>query len=107
MPEPQATFLIAVTDLRWLAHVTPGMEWHSTGYDHDVKIVIDPTWRTSTVTQIAQGIDDTHDFSVMPILGDALQEAGCDNYDILNHCRDEKQVHVRGCWVVDLVLGKS
>ena len=29
-----------------------------------------------------------------------------DNDDILTHCRDEKQVHVRGCWVLDLVLGK-
>jgi hypothetical protein len=43
----------------------------------------------------------------MPILADALQDAGCDNEDILNHCRDPKQVHVRGCWVVDLVLGKA
>jgi hypothetical protein len=43
----------------------------------------------------------------MPILADALQDAGCDNEDILNHCRDANVTHVRGCWVVDLVLGKS
>jgi hypothetical protein len=43
----------------------------------------------------------------MPILADALQDAGCDNMDVLTHCRDAAQVHVRGCWVVDLVLGKS
>jgi hypothetical protein len=43
----------------------------------------------------------------MPILADALQDAGCDNADILNHCRDANGVHVRGCWVVDLVLGKE
>ena len=42
----------------------------------------------------------------MPILADALQDAGCDNDDILNHCRDDGP-HVRGCWVVDLVLGKA
>ncbi len=42
----------------------------------------------------------------MPILADALQDAGCDNDTVLNHCRDDKQVHVRGCWVVDLLLGK-
>ncbi|WP_255359505.1 hypothetical protein [Gemmata sp. SH-PL17] len=42
----------------------------------------------------------------MPILGDALQDAGCDSADVLNHCR-EPAVHVRGCWVVDLVLGKE
>ena len=41
------------------------------------------------------------------ILADALQDAGCDNDDMLNHCRDEKQVHARGCWVVDLLLGKE
>ena len=43
----------------------------------------------------------------MPILADALQDAGCDNDHILSHCRDANQIHVRGCWVVDLVLGKG
>jgi hypothetical protein len=43
----------------------------------------------------------------MPILADALQDAGCDHDDILNHCRDANAMHVRGCWVVDLVLGKK
>jgi hypothetical protein len=42
----------------------------------------------------------------MPILADALQDAGCGNDDILNHCRDARHVHLRGCWVLDLVLGK-
>jgi hypothetical protein len=42
----------------------------------------------------------------MPILADALEDAGCDNADILSHCR-QPGAHVRGCWVVDLVLGKS
>ena len=41
----------------------------------------------------------------MPILADALEEAGCDNADMLARGR-EPGVHVRGCWVVDLVLGK-
>ena len=41
----------------------------------------------------------------MPILGDALEEAGCGNEDVLKHCRSDKP-HVRGCWVVDFVLGK-
>jgi hypothetical protein len=39
----------------------------------------------------------------MPILADALQDAGCEDDAVLNHCRDTNQVHVRGCWVVDLV----
>ncbi len=70
-------------------------------------VAFDPAWRTSTAVAIAQGMYDSRDFNAMPILADALQDSGCDNDDILNHCRDEKQVHVRGCWVVDLVLGKA
>ena len=48
----------------------------------------------------------SRDFSPMPILADALQDAGCDSADILDHCRGSGP-HVRGCWVVDLVLGKA
>jgi len=66
-----------------------------------------PEWQTDTALSLARQMYESRDFSAMPILADALQDAGCDNDDILNHCRDEKQVHVRGCWVVDLVLGKS
>ena len=65
-----------------------------------------PIWRTSTVIAIARHIYDSREFSPMPILGDALEDAGCDNEDILNHCRGDGP-HVRGCWVVDLVLGKE
>lgn len=64
-------------------------------------------WRTTTALSLAQQMYESRDFSAMPILADALQDAGCDNTDILNHCRDANQVHVRGCWVVDVVLGKS
>jgi len=70
-------------------------------------IVLDPHWLTPTVLALANQMYESRDVTMMPILADALQDAGCDNDDILNHCRDEKQVHVRGCWVVDLVLGKS
>jgi hypothetical protein len=66
-----------------------------------------PSWRTSTAVAIAKGMYESRDFRAMPILADALQDAGCDNDDVLNHCRDAKQVHVRGCWVVDLVLCKG
>ncbi len=70
-------------------------------------VSVDPSWLTSTVRALAEHFYDTRDFTAMPILADALQDAGCDNADILSHCRDEKQVHVRGCWIVDLVLGRK
>jgi|SRR5579883_985621 len=71
------------------------------------KVKLPPSWRTDTAMSLARTMYESRDFSAMPILADALQEAGCDNDDILAHCRDPKQVHVRGCWVVDLILGKS
>jgi hypothetical protein len=69
-------------------------------------VSFDPSWRTSTVVSIAQGMYESRDFSPMPLLADALQDTGCQNEDILNHCRGDGP-HVRGCWVVDLMLGKS
>ena len=66
-----------------------------------------PDWRTDTAVSLARQMYDSRDFGAMPILADALQDAGCDNDDVLNHCRDANQTHVRGCWVVDLVLGKT
>jgi hypothetical protein len=65
-----------------------------------------PSWRTDTAVALARQMYEGRDFSLMPILADALQDAGCDDEEMLRHCRDASQVHVRGCWVVDLVLGK-
>ncbi|MBA4192082.1 MAG: hypothetical protein C0467_29235 [Planctomycetaceae bacterium] len=70
-------------------------------------ISVAPSWLTSTVVALAEGIYQEKAFDRMPILADALQDAGCDSADILNHCRDMNGVHVRGCWVVDAVLGKE
>ena len=70
-------------------------------------VTFDPVWRTDTVVALARGMYESRDFSTMPILADALQDAGCDSEDVLTHCRDANQVHVRGCWVVDCVLGKK
>ncbi len=69
-------------------------------------ITLNPSWLTSTVVALAQGIYNDRAFDRMPILADALQDAGCDNEQILNHCR-EPGVHVRGCFVVDLLLDKK
>ena len=70
-------------------------------------VAFNPAWHTSDVLLLAQGIYDDRAFDRMPILADALQDAGCDNEDVLNHCREVNATHVRGCWVVDLVLGKQ
>lgn len=68
-------------------------------------VVPHPEWFTSTVMALARGIYDDGAFDRMPILADALQDAGCDSDDVLNHCRGNGP-HARGCWVLDLVLGK-
>ncbi|MCE9568372.1 MAG: hypothetical protein K8U57_40750 [Planctomycetes bacterium] len=69
-------------------------------------VALDQSWLTSTVVAIAQGLYESRDFSPMPILADALQDADCENCDVLNHCRQLGE-HVRGCWVIDALLGKE
>jgi hypothetical protein len=69
-------------------------------------ITFKPSWLTSTVLSLASGIYFEKAFDPMPILADALQDADCDNEDMLNHCRQPGE-HVRGCFVVDLLLGKT
>jgi hypothetical protein len=66
-----------------------------------------PAWRTTTTIALAAAMYESRDFAAMPVLADALEEAGCDSPEVLAHCRDAAGVHVRGCWVVDLVLGKA
>jgi hypothetical protein len=67
----------------------------------------DPAWRTTTASQLARCAYETRDFLVLPILADALQDAGCDDEDLLGHLRDRDAAHVRGCWALDLVTGKG
>jgi hypothetical protein len=59
-------------------------------------------WNDGIIPKIAQGIYAERAFDRMPILHDALLDAGCDNADILTHCRSGG-IHVRGCWVVDIL----
>lgn len=63
-------------------------------------------WRTADTLGLARGIYGDRAFDRMPLLADALMDAGCDNERIISHCRSGGP-HVRGCWVVDLVLGKG
>ncbi len=80
-------------------------------YMHDIfghpfrPVVFEPRWRSETAVALATGIYDERAFDRLPILADALEEAGCDNADVLTHCRGPGP-HARGCWVVDGVLGK-
>jgi len=59
-------------------------------------------WNVGTVLKLAQGIYDNWALDRLPILADALEDAGCQDAGILAHCRQPGQ-HVRGCWVLDLV----
>ncbi|MFO0848768.1 MAG: hypothetical protein U0871_09470 [Gemmataceae bacterium] len=67
-------------------------------------IVFDRSWITSDVANLASDIYDNNNFNLLPILGESLQKAGCNDRDIIHHCLD-RNTHVRGCWVVDNILG--
>jgi hypothetical protein len=72
-------------------------------------VAVDPfwlTWNGGTVPKLAQAIYDECRFQDLPVLADALEEADCADADLLGHCRGPGP-HVRGCWAVDLLLGKS
>lgn len=69
-------------------------------------IALDPAWLTTTVHSLAQTVYDERAFDRLPVLADALEDAGCANHELLSHCRGPGS-HVRGCWVVDLLLGKG
>jgi hypothetical protein len=67
-------------------------------------VAVEPTWlafQDGVVVRLTEAIEEDNDFSRMPILGDALEEAGCSNELILNHCRTG--THLPGCWLLDLL----
>jgi hypothetical protein len=101
---PEAEFWLGESEeqLRWQCHIFRDLFGPRPFRD----INLDPSWLTSSVSGLAVSIYSDRAFDRMPILGDALEDAGCDNADILNHCRQPGE-HVRGCWVVDLILGKE
>jgi hypothetical protein len=72
----------------------------------DAPGTFDPAW-PDTALALATQMYTAGEFSAMPILADALQDAGCDSEPVLTHCRDLTRVHARGCWVIDRVLGRS
>jgi hypothetical protein len=64
------------------------------------------SWENGSIPKLAQAIYADRTFECLPILADALEEAGCTDAAMLGHCREPGE-HVRGCWVVDLLLGKE
>lgn len=74
---------------------------------------IQPAWCTATVVALAQTAYDARslpsgelEWTRLAILADALEEVGCTDSEMLSHCR-EPGTHIRGCWVVDLILGRK
>jgi hypothetical protein len=106
----------AYQDGRWydylLKYLAEQEEWPGGWLVRDIfgnpfrPVSIDAAWYTTTVVRLAQAIYDERTFERLPILADALEEAGCDDLDILTHLRGPGP-HVRGRWAVDLILGKG
>jgi hypothetical protein len=69
-------------------------------------VTLDPAWRTPDALALASAIDEEGAFERMPYLADALEEAGCSDPSVLDHCRRQRE-HVRGCWLVDALLGRA
>jgi hypothetical protein len=69
-------------------------------------VAFDPAWRTADTLGLARAIHEDRAFDRLPFLSDALMDAGCDEEQVIEHCRGDGP-HVRGCWVVDLVLGRE
>src|SRR5262249_49475277 len=68
-------------------------------------VAVAAAWRTSVVVARARRIYEDRRFADMPLLADALERARCDDEDVLRHCLQGE--HVRGCWVLDLILSKD
>ena len=66
-------------------------------------VAFDLAWRTADAVALARRVYESGEVAALPVLADALDDAGCDAPDVLNHCRTPGP-HVRGCWVVDGVL---
>jgi hypothetical protein len=99
----------------WRASGSKDISWPAVALIHDLfgnpfrPVALDPawlTWNDGVAVKLAQAIYDDHAFDRLPILADALEEAGCNSADMLHHCRGPGP-HVRGCWLLDLLLGQG
>jgi hypothetical protein len=69
-------------------------------------VIIEPAWRTAIVLELARRSYEARDFSLLPALGAALSDAGCQDSEILAHCASEGP-HCRGCWLIDCLLERE
>jgi hypothetical protein len=111
--DPRDAWIVAINALKAAGGVGKnGLRSQQAAVLHDIfgnpfrPVAFNTTWRSATAVGLAETMYAARDFAAMPILADALEEAGCDTSDVLAHCRGPGP-HVRGCWVVDLVLGRS
>jgi hypothetical protein len=96
----------------WVKHLSDQAEWPGGWLVREVfgnpfrPLALAPEWRTETVLTIAHDACADRAFDRLPMLADALEEAGCDMADLLAHCRGSGP-HVLGCWALDRVLAKD
>jgi hypothetical protein len=101
--------ILRESDLRFPVNATACVYLHEVMGNPFRPVPIAPawlTWNDDTVRKLAQTVYDDRRYDLLPILADALEEAGCGNTTILAHCRGPGP-HARGCWVVDLLLRKA
>jgi hypothetical protein len=101
-------FQVRVPPFLWVPHYLHSADLlrETHGYPFAaVPVWFEDRWRTSGSVALARQMHETRQFGAMPILADALQEAGCEDARVLTHCRDDSAAHARGCWVLDRVLG--
>ena len=112
LTNPDSITPVDVVTRSWrLATDTPVAAIAMAGLVRDVfnpfrRVIIDPGWLTSNVNDLARTIYEEKAFERLPILADALMDAGCANEQLLNHLRSPGP-HVRGCWALDLILSKE
>jgi hypothetical protein len=81
----------------------------ATRWTHARAPALDPTWLSangSAVASLARAIAEERRFDDLPVLADALEEAGCTDVNVLTHCRDPGE-HAARCWVLELLLGND
>jgi hypothetical protein len=87
-----------------LMHVVPVMLGDVLGNPFD-PVTFDSCWRTQNVIALASTIYEERSFYLVPTLADALELSGCNDAEILGHCRSPGE-HARGCWTIDAILSE-